>query len=72
MASAKIIPRKFPTPMSARPYWAGTVKFIQRKLCRRLSAKFKFHEIKALYSNLKKRVIFGLAFFVFLAVSTIP
>jgi len=27
----------------------GTAKFIQRKLCRQLSAKFKFREIKALY-----------------------
>ena len=32
--------------------WRGlavTAKFIQRKLCRQLSAKFKFREIKALY-----------------------
>ena len=27
----------------------GTVKFIQRKLCRQPSTKFKFREIKALY-----------------------
>ena len=51
-ASAKIIQRKFPTPMSARPYRNGTTKFIQQKLCRQLSAKFKFREIKALYGTL--------------------
>ena len=31
--SAKIIQRKFTTPMSARPYRARTAKFIQRNLC---------------------------------------
>ena len=34
--------------------WRGlavTAKFIQRKLCRQLSAKFKFREIKALYGT---------------------
>ena len=39
-------------PTSARPYQAGTAKFIQRKLCRELSAKLKLREIKALYGSL--------------------
>ena len=29
----------------------GTAKFIQRKLCRQLSAKFKFRKIKVLYGS---------------------
>ena len=39
---------------SAHPYQAGTAKFIQQKLCRRLSMKFKFREIKALYRFLPR------------------
>ena len=32
-------------PTSARPYQAGTAKFIQRKLCRELSVKLRRYTV---------------------------
>ena len=61
----EIIQRKLPTPTSARPYQARTAKFIQQKLCRQLSVKFKFREIEALYGSSKADARFYTVYAIF-------
>jgi len=49
IATVRYYASKLPEPEKICGRANGTAKFIQQKLCRQLSAKFKFREIKALY-----------------------
>ena len=51
VASMKIVQWNFSTPIWPCVRGNGTTKFIQQKLYRQLSTKFKLREIKVLYGN---------------------